>query len=54
VLDLSPVIARSNLRITHLVTELDAANGPIVEPEVTVPVSAVPVRDVPVLLRGVD
>ena len=52
VLDLSPVIAGGALRVTHVVTELDAAGAPIVEPEQTVPTTAVPVGDVPVLLKG--
>jgi hypothetical protein len=34
------------------VTELDAANQAVVEPEETVPSSAVPAGDVPVLLEG--
>jgi hypothetical protein len=54
VLDLSPVIARKALRVTHLVTQLNAANEPIVQPEQTVPATAVPVGDVPVLLQGVE
>ena len=54
VLDLSPVMAREALRVTHLVTELDAANEPIVQPEQTVPATAVPVGDVPVLLESVE
>jgi hypothetical protein len=54
VLDLSSVMARQTLRVTHLVTELDAANQPVVQPEQTVPATAVPVGDVPVLLKGVE
>lgn len=54
VLDLSPVMARKTLRVTHLVTRLDAANGPVVQPEQTVPATAVPAGDVPVLLEGVQ
>jgi len=54
VLDLSPVVAREALRVTHLVTELDGSNGPIVQPDETVPATAVPVGDVPVLLEGVE
>jgi len=53
VLDLSSVVPRSALRVTNLVTRLDAANQPVVEPDATVPVTAVPARDVPVLLDGV-
>ena len=52
--DLSSVIDHSNVRVTHLVTELDAANKPVLLPEQTVPATAVPVGDVPVLLKGVD
>jgi len=54
VLDLSSVMARQTLRVTHLVTELDAANQPVVQPEQTVTATAVPVGDVPVLLKGVE
>jgi len=54
VLDLSAVMARDSLRVTHLVTELDGADMPVVAPEETVPASAVPVGDVPVLLEGVQ
>lgn len=54
VLDLSPVVTRQTVRVTHLVTDLDAANGPIVQPEQTVPATAVTVGDVPVLLEGVE
>lgn len=54
VLDLSSVITRRNVRITPVVTELDSANGPIVPPELTAATNAVPVHDVPALLRGVD
>jgi len=53
VVDLSPVVPRSALRVTPLVTELDGANAPVVRPEQTVPTTAVPVGDVPVLLKGV-
>jgi hypothetical protein len=53
-LDLSSVIGTNNVRVTHLVTELDAANAPVILPEETVPVTAVPVGDVPVLLKGVN
>lgn len=53
VVDLSSVVPRSALRVTHLVTELDAANQPVVRPEQTVPTTAVPAGDVPVLLKGV-
>jgi hypothetical protein len=52
--DLSSVIDHSNVRVTYLVTELDAANQPVITPEETVPATAVPVGDVPVLLKGVD
>ena len=52
--DLSSVIDHDNVRITHLVTELDAANEPVILPDQTVPAAAVPVGDVPVLLEGVD
>jgi hypothetical protein len=52
VVDLSSVTARPTMRVTYLVTELDGANAPIVQPEATVPASAVPVGDVPVLLEG--
>ena len=54
VLDLTAAIARRNVRVTHLVTELDAAGQPVIEADETVPVTAVPAGDVPVLLRGVD
>jgi hypothetical protein len=54
VLDLSSVVPRRTLRVTPLVTELTAANEPIVPPEQTVPATSVPVGDVPVLLRGVE
>jgi hypothetical protein len=54
VLDLSSAIARRNVQVTYLVTELGAGNEPIVRPPQTVPATAVPVGDVPVLLRGVD
>jgi hypothetical protein len=54
VLDLSPVMARETLRVTYLVTELDAASEPIAQPQRTVPAAAVPVADVPVLLEGVQ
>ena len=53
VVDLSQVVPRSALRVTYLVTQLDGANAPIVQPEQTVPTTAVPVGDVPVLLKGV-
>lgn len=49
--DLSAVTSRPSVRVTYLVTELDAGNQPITRPEETVPVSAVPVADAPVLLR---
>jgi hypothetical protein len=52
--DLTPGINRPNVRLTHIVTELDAAGQPVAPPDQTVPAAAVPVRDVPVLLRGVD
>ena len=52
VVDLASVIARSSVRVTYVVTQLDAANAPIVQPEVTISSSAVPVGDVPVLLKG--
>jgi hypothetical protein len=52
--DLSSAINHSNVRVTHLVTELDAANQPVTTPDETVPATAVPVGDVPVLLRGVN
>jgi hypothetical protein len=54
VLDLDPVMARNNVRVTHVVTELDAAGQPIALPEQTVPATAVPAGEVPVLLRPVD
>lgn len=50
--DLSPAIPRPSVRVTYLVTELDAANQPVVQPDETVPTTAVPVGDVPVLLRA--
>ena len=50
--DLSSVMARTVLRVTHVVTELDGANAPIVPPEQFVLATAVPVGDVPVLLKG--
>ena len=53
-LDLSPVMTRAAVRITYLVTELDGTNGPIVRPEGTVPATAVPAGDVPILLEGVE
>ena len=53
VLDLTSVVARPTLRVTHLVTELDGANAPIAQPDGTVPAAAVPAGDVPVLLEGV-
>lgn len=52
--DLTSVIAHGNVRVTHLVTELDAASQPVVLPDETVPTAAVPAGDVPVLLKGVD
>jgi len=52
--DLSSVINHGSVRVTHLVTELNAANQPVTTPDVTVPVTAVPVGDVPVLLKGVN
>jgi hypothetical protein len=52
--DVSSVIGHAHVHVTHLVTDLDAANEPVVLPDETVPVTAVPVGDVPVLLRGVD
>ena len=54
VLDLSAAVSRPTLRLTHLVTELGATNEPIVRAEQTVPATAVPVGDVPVLLEGVQ
>ena len=48
------VINHSNVKVTHLVTELDAANQPVITPDETVPATSVPVGDVPVLLKGVD
>lgn len=54
VLDLSSVVPRRTLRVTPLVTELTAANEPIVPPEQTVPATSVPAGDVPVLLRGLE
>ena len=54
VLDLSAVITRRNVRVTHVVTELDAANQPVVPADETLSATAVPAGDVPVLLRGVD
>jgi hypothetical protein len=54
VLDLSRAITRRSVRVTHVVTDLNPANEPIVQPEQTVPTTAVPVSDVPVLLRGVE
>ena len=53
-LDLSSVTSHRSVRLTRLVTELDAANGPVVLPDETVSATAVPAADVPVLLRGVD
>ena len=53
-LDLSSVLGPGTVRITHLVTELDAANEPVVLPDEIVPATAVPVGDVPVLLLAVD
>ena len=53
VLDLSSVTTRTVLRVTHLVTELDGANAPIVTPDEFVFVTTVPVGDVPVLLKGI-
>ena len=52
--DLSSVISHASVRVTHIVTELDAANQPVITPDETVPTTAVPVGDVPVLLRGVN
>ena len=52
--DLASVINHGSVRVTHLVTELDAANQPVIQPDETVPVGAVPVGDVPVLLKGVN
>ena len=52
--DLSSVIGHDDVHVTHLVTELDGANQPVILPDQTVPVGAVPVGDVPVLLNGVD
>jgi hypothetical protein len=52
--DLSSVIGQPNVKVTHLVTELDAANQPVILPDVIVPASAVPVGDVPVLLKGMN
>lgn len=51
-LDLSRVLTRANFRLTQLVTELDATDGPVLAPETTVAATAVPIGDVPVLLRG--
>jgi hypothetical protein len=53
-LDLSSVLTRGNARVTHVVTELGPGDQPIVPPEETVPATAVPAGDVPVLLRAVD
>lgn len=52
ILDLSRVIPQGNVRVTGLVTEIDAADRPVVPPEQTVAATAVPVGDVPVLLQG--
>jgi hypothetical protein len=52
--DLSSVLPRRSARITHVVTELDPGDQPIVPPEETAPATAVPAGDVPVLLRPVD
>lgn len=54
VVDLSPAITRRSVRVTHLVTDLSPANEPVVQPEQTFPTTAVPVGDVPVLLKGVE
>jgi len=54
VLDLSSVMARPTLRVTRVVTQLDGANAPIVQPGGTVPRTAVPAGDVPILLEGVQ
>ena len=48
------MINHGSVRVTHVVTELDAANQPVIQPDETVPVGAVPVGDVPVLLKGVN
>ena len=53
-LDLSSITSHRSVRLTRLVTELDAANGAVVLPDETVSATAVPAGDVPVLLRGVD
>jgi hypothetical protein len=53
-LDLDAVMPRNNVRVTRLVTELDGSDQPIVPAEQTVPATAVPAGDVPVLLRPVD
>jgi hypothetical protein len=54
VLDLTSVLPRRNVRITRLVTELDAADQPVVPPDATVSAGAVPVGDAPTLLRSID
>ena len=54
VLDLSSALPRPNARVTRIVTELDPADQPIVPAEETVPATAVPAGDVPVLLRPAD
>jgi hypothetical protein len=54
VVDLSSVVPRRTLRVTYLVTDLTAANEPVLRPEQNVAVTSVPVADAPVLLTGVD
>jgi hypothetical protein len=49
-LDLSAYLPVSTIRLTPIVTALDATDAPIYPPETIVPVSAVPVSEVPVFL----
>ena len=48
------VSPHAHARVTRIVTELDPADQPIVPAEETVPATAVPAGDVPVLLRPAD
>jgi hypothetical protein len=50
--DLSSLAAQ--LRVTHIVTALDAADQPVTEPEEIVPAGSVIARDVPVFLDAVE
>lgn len=52
--DLSRVISRRSVRVTSIVTELDGRNDPVVPADQTFATTAVPARDVPVLLSGTD